>query len=91
MKQDPLRQVEPFRADVDEARSNFLRALAELPDSMRKIVIKHVENRIARAAPRPLLGEFVPWLLADILGISDNRAVQQIASHPVDAPGAENP
>jgi hypothetical protein len=75
-----LGALKPFYPAVMRSRRSYLDAIAGLPAGLREVAVRNYHDRIRRAAPRPLLGEYVPWLVADILGISDVPAVQKIAT-----------
>lgn len=62
---------------VHDARTRYLQSLSSLPATVSAVATKHFHNRIARAMPRPLLGEFVPLLICDILNIPASRQVQE--------------
>ena len=76
----PTQALRAFEADVAQGRTAYREAIARLPEGFREIAERHFENRVRRAAPRPLLGEYAPWLAADILGITDRPAVQRVVT-----------
>jgi hypothetical protein len=76
----PTQALRAFEADVAEGRTTYRQAIARLPQGFREIAVRHFEDRVRRAAPRPLLGEYAPWLAADILGITDRPAVQRVVT-----------
>lgn len=69
-----------FDDNVRHAREAFLRDIASLPPPLHQSALHAFEGRLSRALDRPMLGEFMPWLVADLLGISEVRPVQEVAS-----------
>lgn len=76
----PIDFLNAFEDDVEEGRTAYLAAIDKLPSSLRETASLHYNERLARANPAPLLGEYAPWLIADILGISDREPVRRIVS-----------
>lgn len=60
-----LEALQPFLPYVHASRDAFLASLSEVPEELRNIVKDWFGNRVGRAAPLPLLGEYVPWIVAD--------------------------
>ncbi len=60
----------------DELRGQFKAELATLPGTCAAIALKAYEDRIERARERRLLGEYAPWLMADLAGC-DKRTIRQ--------------
>lgn len=54
-------------------RDRCFHSIESMPAPFPAIVIAHVEERIRRAAPQPLLGEYVPLLISDILGYNQRQ------------------
>lgn len=71
----------PFAKHVRGTRARFLRSLRYLPRTIRARARAHIYQRLGPAVrhPLPLIGEYAPWLAADLLGIKDVRSVRQVA------------
>lgn len=72
-------KLEYFIEDVNATRHSFFKELSKLPHGLNILAKRHIKERITRAGKRLLLGEYAPWLIADILGISDRKAVCKVA------------
>lgn len=59
----------PIAVEIFKIRSMFLDHLNSLPCPFNEIVKKHYLARLVRAEDKHMLGEYVPFLLADILQI----------------------
>jgi hypothetical protein len=68
-----------FRTDVDLCREAFLKELPKFPPSITDFIVAEYIARAERVTGPPLLGEIAPWILANILGITDYRSVRKIA------------
>lgn len=55
-------------------RSDFFIGLAPLPPALRRLIEARYAARLDRACGRPLLGEYAPVLLADLLGLQSSVA-----------------
>jgi hypothetical protein len=64
---------------VMDVRSLFFDHLDLLPEGFARIVKEHYLERVVRAESRQMLGEYAPFLLADVLRVSDESVVRQIA------------
>lgn len=69
----------PFATEVRESRREFVDSLGGLPRGIRIVSRDRISKRIQRASGRPLLGEYVPWLVADMLGVSDKMTIRKIS------------
>lgn len=67
-----------FKGDVNRARAAFLRELNRFPDPLRKVAVRQYRQRMNKLSTLIPLGEYAPWLIADLLGISDHRHVDEI-------------
>lgn len=57
----------------------FFASLGGVPDVLRQTIEDHLANRIRRANGRPLLGEYVPELLGELIGIEDRSVATRFA------------
>lgn len=64
---------------VMDIRSLFFDHLDSLPEPFAKIVKEHYLERVVRAESRQMLGEYAPFLLGDVLRVSDESVVRRIA------------
>lgn len=63
-------QLLGFRANAIRTRRRYLAHLRTLPDPLGTLCAEFYEQRVTRVRPKPLLGEYLPWLLADLMGVS---------------------
>lgn len=63
---------------ISETRHQFIELIGQLPPALSDIALQRISDRTSRAGGRPLLGEYAPWLIADLLEIHDVPAVRQI-------------
>ena len=66
--------LEIFSEIVTAMRSPFFDYLRSLPAPCGDDLIRHFSARVARSQGRPVLGEYAPFMLCDILGISTQKA-----------------
>lgn len=52
---------------VNRSRASYLDILEGLPPAFRDFAARHFSQRIQRGKYRPHIGEYLPWLLADVL------------------------
>ena len=67
-----------FTAEVADSRQTFLRSLTPFPSLLGRVVERNYQKRIKRARGKPMLGEWAPWLLADLLDIKDKTVIRSI-------------
>lgn len=60
-------------------RQTFLRGLGKLPPEFGNRLADNYNDRLNRARGKPLLGEYAPWLLADMLPLNNRRSALRIA------------
>ncbi len=58
-----------LRAQALRGRREYLKYLRSLPDPLGSLCATFYEQRVKRVAPKPLLGEYLPWFIGDLLGI----------------------
>jgi hypothetical protein len=68
-----------LEAEALSSRQAFLCGLSDLPPVMRATVIRNYDERIARGNGRPLLGEYAPWLLADVLPLRSREVIDRVS------------
>jgi hypothetical protein len=66
-----------IEGSASSARREFLESIRSLPPAIRAEVSESYERRTARAAGRPLLGEYTVPLLAEVLGIDDPALLKE--------------
>ncbi len=59
-----------LRAETIRTRKEYLRRLRALPQPIGEACAAFYERRVDRVRPKPLLGEYLPWLLGDLAGIA---------------------
>jgi hypothetical protein len=64
---------------IRRSRHAFLTQLSATPKIVRQDLTRHYRERIRRAKGKPLLGEYAPWLLADLLSIQNPVALNAIS------------
>lgn len=78
MSPNPVQHLENYVSEARLARGDLLRSLDELPEGIRRRALEIISDRTSRAKDRPLLGEYAPWLIAEILGINNIDEVRRI-------------
>jgi hypothetical protein len=73
----PSEQLMPIAVETLKMRSVFLDHLNSLPAPFNDMAKKHYVARLVRAEDRHMLGEYAPFLLADVLQIP-SEAVSEI-------------
>jgi hypothetical protein len=68
-----------FSRQVASTRTAFFRGLRTLPPELARNAADHYRGRLQRGLGKPLLGEYAPWLLADLLPLGRRGVVRQIA------------
>jgi hypothetical protein len=68
-----------FSKNVATNRQTFFRGLNTLPREFETRLSSNYKNRIARANGKPLLGEYAPWLLVDLLPLNNPKVALRIA------------
>ncbi len=63
----PNRVLRGFRSAVQRARRDQLAGLRTLPEPLGDLCAGFYEQRVRRASPKPLLGEYLPWMIGDLL------------------------
>lgn len=66
-----------LRADAVRTRRRYLAKLRRLPAPLGSLCADFYTQRVTRVRPKPLLGEYLPWLLADLLAIP-SRVTERI-------------
>src|SRR5262249_13025391 len=63
------------------ARSHFLRSLDALPPTIASQTRTRIRARLKRDSGRcpQMIGEYAPWLAADIMGVTDVPAIKRVA------------
>jgi hypothetical protein len=74
--QQPLSRYQPM---VAETQHQLIETIQQLPSPIRELALRHISARTTRAKGRQLLGEYVPWLIADLLEIRDIESVRRVA------------
>lgn len=74
--------LSPLAKHVRRTRGAFLRSLHNLPPVASINTRAHVHERAGRIAKhaKPLIGEYAPWLAADLLGVKNSNAIQKVAT-----------
>lgn len=62
-------ELTPIAVEVNKIRTLFLAQLSRLPSPFDELAKKHYLGRLVRAGDRHMLGEYAPFLLADVLQI----------------------
>lgn len=75
-QRSPSKEVLGLQARVERTRREYLRHLHALPEPLGAICAQFYEQRVGRVSPRPLLGEYLPWLLADLFGMKPSHTTR---------------
>lgn len=67
----------PFREDVARTRVSFLRDLDQIPQPFSGIAENYVLTRISQSRSKLMLGEYAPWLLADLCGFDQQDRLEE--------------
>lgn len=62
-----LREL-PYSDEVLRARNDFLSEIRTMPEPLGTTMSEYVTSRIQRGPSGVLLGEYAPWLIADVFG-----------------------
>ena len=68
-----------FAAQAILCREAFFRDLEHLPDELHEVVVNNYNERVARCQGKPMLGEYIPWFLADMIPLKNRDMLQAIA------------
>lgn len=68
----------PFGREVAAGRKAFFKEMRALPLTLRRNVVRNYEGRVARCKGKPLLGEYAPYFVADMIGLKNPRVVEEI-------------
>lgn len=63
---------------VHRSRQTFFNDLQQLPRGLRTVIQKNYDQRLARGRGKPMLGEYAPWLLAEVLQIRSRTAIKSV-------------
>jgi len=74
------RLLSQFENRVEKSRELFLDSLKELPEGLQTVARTRTLERIERASHKMLLGEYAPWLVADLLGVTDEQSVKEVSA-----------
>lgn len=70
--------LEIFQTAVQTSRQAFLNELKTLPTPLNDLATEQYLSRIKRGNGRAVLGEYAPWLIADLAGIFDKEAIMEL-------------
>ena len=76
----PQRELLGYRRAVLRARNELLGSLRALPEPLGEVCAEFYEQRVRRASPKPLLGEYLPWMLGDLLGAAPSTTLRLTAA-----------
>ncbi|HUT73669.1 MAG TPA: class 1 isoprenoid biosynthesis enzyme [Armatimonadota bacterium] len=68
-----------FHPHVERQREWLFEGVSDFPSALKEVVITNYGSRVARGHGKPLLGEYAPWLLADMLPLSNRQVVAEVA------------
>lgn len=58
-----------LNAPILKGRESLLRSIASLPKPLASQAKQFLDSRLVRNAARPMLGEYIPWIAADLLAL----------------------
>lgn len=64
-----------MNADVLRMRASCMKDLNELPEPVASLARAFYQRRVERVAPKPLLGEYLPWMLRAMAGLPRSSEV----------------
>jgi hypothetical protein len=67
-----------FQEDVERSRKVFLKELQNLPEPLNAVATRQYLHRIEAGHGQAVLGEYAPWMIADLTGIDDREAVGEL-------------
>lgn len=67
-----------FQDEVEACRQAFMEELQALPEPLNKVAIQTYAKKLERGKGLPLLGEYAPWLIADLAGVMDSNAMREL-------------
>jgi hypothetical protein len=70
--------LRPFEDDVRRCRRLFFSELAALPAPFGEIAQRNYAARVKRGNGRAVLGEYAPWLVTSLVGITDRTAIDRV-------------
>jgi len=71
--------IAEFSSATGGARTAFFSSLEQTPDRLREVVINNYEARLTRGNGRPMLGEYAPWLLSQVLPLRHHETPDRLA------------
>lgn len=74
---DPL-HLSFLNRKVEENRKLFVEYAKSLPSPLEKILLAHYNDRLIKAGDNPMLGEYAPFMLGDLLSINE-KFVDQLS------------
>lgn len=69
-------EVLRMRSRALRTRRKYLARLRTLPEPLGGLCADFYEQRVNRVRPKPLLGEYLPWMLGDLCGIPETRVAR---------------
>ena len=71
----------PFLSKIYRGRHLYLEELQRLPVVIRRFATDHYQNRVAKTLDNILLGELLPWMIAEWFGCKDESVVDKVCSN----------
>ncbi len=62
---------------INQSRTSYLNFLEDLPQIFKDVATTHLNERLRRGKYRPHIGEYLPWLLADVLKVPRSKKLDQ--------------
>lgn len=75
----PSREFLVLRDRVEHCREEYLASLGAIRAPLGEMCAQFYTQRIRRVSPKPLLGEYLPWLLGDVFAIDPDQ-VRRVAN-----------
>ena len=79
MTQTTSSPLSRFSKNVVANRQAYFNLIGAFPPEFGDTLARHYKSRLARAHGKPLLGEYAPWLLADMLPLRNPRVSREVA------------
>ena len=63
---------------IHEGRQGYAAILEELPTQLRSLAARCLDERLARGMGHPHIGEFAPWLIADLFEVPASQKLRTV-------------
>lgn len=75
------REFGPLLPGIERARRSYFQQLDLLPPSIKELAVMHCKKRIAATTDHVLLGELVPWMIAESVGCTNAVWMEHVCAN----------